>query len=37
VLTLIAGVYYIFRTWFDAKKNIHIQYEAGKNNGSKGK
>lgn len=34
VLTLIAGVYSLFRTWFDAKKNIHIQYEAGKNNGN---
>ena len=25
-----AGVYSIFKAWFDAKKTIHLQYEAGK-------
>ena len=34
VLALAAGVYSLLRTWFDAKKNIHIQYETGKNNGN---
>ena len=29
-LIFAAGVYSIFKAWFDAKKTIHLQYEAGK-------
>lgn len=29
-LAFLAGVYSIFKGWSDAKKQIHIQYEAGK-------
>lgn len=34
VLAFIAGVYSLFKAWFDAKKDIHIQYEAGKKDGN---
>lgn len=29
-LAFAAGVYSVFKAWYDAKKEIHIQYEAGK-------
>ena len=30
LLIFAAGVYSIFKAWFDAKRTIHLQYEAGK-------